>query len=53
MFEPFHRGAAAPRPGSGIGLATVRAIAADHGGEARLDAPPGGGTEAIVTLPMV
>ena len=50
-FDPFHRDNESGRPGSGLGLTTVRAIARAHGGDARLDAPPSGGTEAVVTLP--
>jgi PAS domain S-box-containing protein len=49
LFEPFfttkHRG-------TGLGLATTRRILEDHGGTIDLDCPPGGGTVAIIRLPV-
>lgn len=51
VFDPFHRVAGIPRQGSGLGLPTVRAVVADHGGEVRLQARTGPGTEARVVLP--
>jgi len=39
-------------PGAGLGLAVCVRIAAAHGGTLRLDSAPGGGTAAIVTLPL-
>jgi signal transduction histidine kinase len=39
-------------PGAGLGLAVSVRIAAAHGGTIRLDGAPGGGTAAIVTLPL-
>ena len=49
MFEPFfttkHRG-------TGLGLPTARRILEGHGGSIRLDCPPGGGTTAVVRLPV-
>ncbi len=51
-FERFSRAdAARGRGGSGLGLAIVRAVATAHGGSARLDPRPGGGTEAVLRLP--
>ena len=54
-FEPFFRarstGRAAP-PGSGLGLAVVRAIVRAHGGEVRLSNRAGGGLSATVFLPL-
>jgi two-component system OmpR family sensor kinase len=57
-FSRFHRGA---RPdeldcddtvGSGLGLAIVQAIAAAHGGYARLRSAPGAGTTVHVWIPV-
>jgi PAS domain S-box-containing protein len=49
LFEPFfttkHRG-------TGLGLPTARRILEGHGGSISLDCPPGGGTVAIVRLPL-
>jgi two-component system CheB/CheR fusion protein len=49
LFEPFfttkHRG-------TGLGLATARRILAGHGGTLDLECPAGGGTTAIVRLPI-
>ncbi len=49
LFEPFfttkHRG-------TGLGLATVRRTVQAHGGSIELTCPPGGGTVAVVTLPV-
>jgi signal transduction histidine kinase len=41
-----------PLPGSGIGLAVVREMAALHGGTAHADATPGGGAAVVVRLPF-
>jgi two-component system sensor histidine kinase MprB len=52
VFDRFHRGAnARGRPGSGLGLAIVRQVAEAHGGTVALEAAPGGGTLARLTLP--
>jgi two-component system, OmpR family, sensor histidine kinase MprB len=52
VFDRFHRGAnARGRPGSGLGLAIVRQVAEAHGGTVALEAAPGGGTIARLTLP--
>ena len=54
VFDRFHRGAnARGRPGSGLGLAIVRQVADAHGGSVALEAAPGGGTIALLTLPAV
>jgi two-component system, OmpR family, sensor kinase len=52
-FDRFYRG---PRPGdpasgSGLGLSIVQAIAAAHGGQARLTSAPGAGTAVHVWVP--
>jgi two-component system, OmpR family, sensor histidine kinase RstB len=55
IFEPFHRlpGAAETGRGSGLGLALVRQIARNHGGEAVCLAAEGGGSRFRVELPVV
>jgi signal transduction histidine kinase len=52
IFEPFHRlrGTAESGTGVGLGLALVRQIARRHGGDARCEARPGGGSVFVVTL---
>ena len=39
------------RPGSGLGLAVVRAIAQAHGGEVEVESTPGRGTTFRLVLP--
>lgn len=54
-FEPFFRGEGSRNRetgGMGLGLASVRAIAQAHGGEATLMARPQGGLIARVVLPI-
>jgi two-component system OmpR family sensor kinase len=57
-FSRFHRGTRADEldsdgtPGSGLGLAIVAAIAAAHGGYARLRSAPGTGTTVHVWIPV-
>ena len=50
LFEPFfttkHRG-------TGLGLATARRILEGHRGTIEFESPPGGGTTAVVRLPIV
>jgi two-component system OmpR family sensor kinase len=56
MFAPFarkERSRNRETGGVGLGLAIARAIARDHGGEIQLGPRPGGGMEAVVTLPLV
>lgn len=48
MFEPFWRGAAAPKGGAGLGLAIVGRIQRAHGGRVEAANAPGGG--AIFSL---
>jgi two-component system CheB/CheR fusion protein len=48
IFEPFFT----TRPeGSGLGLTVARHTVEQHGGRLRLEAVPGGGTDAVVELP--
>jgi len=54
VFERFY---SLPRPGggqrsSGLGLPFVREVAHLHGGEAALGNRPGGGAEALLSLPL-
>ena len=54
-FDRFHRGArgsGAEGTGSGLGLSIVQAIAAAHGGEARLWSAPGAGTTVQLWIPL-
>ena len=55
IFEPFHRlpGSAETGRGSGLGLALVRQIARNHGGDAMCLAAEGGGSRFRVVLPVV
>ena len=50
VFEPFVRGTNAGVPGSGIGLAVVRDIAAQHGGSVVILRSPSGGARFRVRL---
>ncbi len=51
VFEPFQRvPGATEATGAGLGLALVRAIARRHGGEARCEGRPGGGSCFVVVL---
>ncbi|RXD05349.1 HAMP domain-containing histidine kinase [Sphingomonas sp. UV9] len=54
-FEPFFRAEHSRNRdtgGSGLGLASVRAVARGHGGDATIANRPGGGLVAVVTLPV-
>jgi two-component system phosphate regulon sensor histidine kinase PhoR len=60
IFERFVRGVAArshgsdrPVRGSGIGLALVKHIAQSHGGNAWVDATPGGGASFGISIPVM
>ena len=50
VFERFWRADPASGGGAGVGLALVRRVAQLHGGEARLEDRPGGGTRAVLAL---
>jgi len=53
VFDRFYRALAArSAPGSGLGLAVVREIAAGHGGAIDAEPAPGGGTVMRLTLPV-
>jgi signal transduction histidine kinase len=54
VFEPFFRGrdaAAGGVPGSGLGLALVRHVAAAHGGRVTVASEPGAGSAFTLHLP--
>ncbi|MFF3625323.1 sensor histidine kinase [Streptomyces sp. NPDC002467] len=53
LFEPFRRGARRRGKGSGLGLAVVRAITAQHHGEVTATPRTGGGLTVRVELPAV
>jgi signal transduction histidine kinase len=50
VFEPFF---STSSQGTGLGLPIAQRIARAHGGELRLDSPPGEGTTASVLLPAI
>jgi signal transduction histidine kinase len=58
VFEPLYsRRIAAPRPatvdkGTGLGLATVRALTTAMGGTAEVADAPDGGARVVVRLPL-
>lgn len=49
IFKPFER--ASTRPGTGLGLATVKRLAEAHGGSVSVRSVVGAGSTFIVTLP--
>jgi signal transduction histidine kinase len=49
LFQP---GATTKPNGTGVGLTFARALARQHGGELELLSRPGGGCEALLTLPL-
>lgn len=54
VFDRFFRGERVrDRPGTGLGLSVVRAIAAAHGGSVDVTSDPGRGTAFHVTFPRV
>ena len=53
VFDRFYRGnEARGRPGTGLGLSIVAALAAAHGGGARVRSVAGSGSEFVVELPL-
>ncbi|MBJ7456844.1 MAG: PAS domain S-box protein [Thermoleophilia bacterium] len=55
LFEPFYRARQATAdvvPGSGLGLAVVKAIAEAHGGAVRVESEPGRGSVFRTDLPL-
>ncbi|MBV8714473.1 MAG: GAF domain-containing protein [Chloroflexi bacterium] len=55
VFDIFYRGASVQRaetPGTGSGLAIVRAIAEAHGGSIRAENRNGGGARFVLSLPI-
>jgi len=54
IFDIFHRGKHADeKTGQGIGLATVKAIVAGHGGKVTVESEPGKGAIFTVVLPKL
>jgi two-component system, OmpR family, sensor kinase len=53
VFERLYTARSSPARsvGTGLGLAIVRQLATAMGGDASVDAPPGGGTRFVVSLP--
>jgi signal transduction histidine kinase len=53
VFEPYYRapGAAVSAPGTGLGLAVVKALVEAHGGSIEAASEPPGGTRISFTLP--
>jgi signal transduction histidine kinase len=51
IFEPFFTTKRAGE-GTGLGLSVTYGIVKDHGGDLRIEDPPGGGTRFVVTLPL-
>ncbi|HVT69247.1 MAG TPA: HAMP domain-containing sensor histidine kinase [Trebonia sp.] len=53
VFDRFYRSVSSrSTPGSGLGLAVVREIAAGHGGQIAAEPAPGGGTVMRLTVPV-
>jgi|GEM_PF-1168111 len=56
IFEPFYRAhdlLNSGTSGTGLGLTLARRIARDHGGDLRYSPRDGGGSEFVMTLPLV
>ena len=51
IFEPFFTTKRAGE-GTGLGLSVTYGIVKDHGGDLRIEDPPGGGTRFVVSLPL-
>lgn len=54
VFEPYYRAPDVVRgvPGTGLGLAVVKALVEAHGGTITLDSAPGAGTRVTFRLPI-
>ena len=53
IFEPFFRASGTRKPGTGIGLATVRRVVTARGGRIAVDSEQGRGSRFSVWLPAV
>ena len=51
VFQPFERIAESTAPGTGLGMAIVRAIIDAMGGEILIDSEPGSGTTVTIDVP--
>jgi signal transduction histidine kinase len=55
IFDRFYRGrrtASQAIPGTGLGLALVKAVAEGHGGTVEVESAPGGGSEFRLRIPI-
>jgi signal transduction histidine kinase len=52
VFDPFWRGAQAPRSGLGLGLTIARSMVEAHGGSIVVQSQPGQGTQVVVEIPV-
>jgi signal transduction histidine kinase len=55
IFDRFYRGrrsASQAIPGTGLGLALVKAVAEGHGGAVEVECGPGGGSEFRLRIPI-
>jgi len=52
LFEPFHRGANAKEPGTGLGLATAAAGVRAHRGSIGFEPRAGGGSRFWIRVPV-
>ena len=55
IFDPFERGeltGMADRPGAGLSLTYVRAVAVGHGGDALYESSDGGGAKFTISIPV-
>ena len=53
IFERFYRGKKTETTGSGLGLPIAQAIALAHRGKLKVVSSKGGGTTAIIFLPLI